>query len=62
MSIITVRSVGEMYAAINNVDETIIYKNTHDAALDAMCKVLVITEYPIDIACDGVDSIYTFKD
>jgi hypothetical protein len=60
--IITIRPVGEMYVSTNNVDDTIIYKETHDIALDSMCEVFGICGEPTDIACDGVDSIYTFKD
>lgn len=60
--IITVRPVGEMYVSTNNVDDNIIYKETHDLALDSMCEVMDIRTEPSDIGCDGVDSIYTFKD
>lgn len=60
--IITVRPVGEMYVSTNNVNDTIIYKETHDLALDSMCEVMDIRVESSDIACDGVDSIYTFKD
>ena len=51
-----------MYVSTNNVDDNIIYKETHDLALDSMCEVMGIRVKPSDIACDGVDSIYTFRD
>ena len=59
--IIFVRSVGDMYVSINNVNDTIIYKETHDAALEAMQEALDIIGLPSDAAADGVGTVYTFK-
>lgn len=58
--LITIRPTGDVYMATNSINDLVAYKDTHDDVLEHMCNTLSVSGIPSDIACDGVDSIYTF--